>query len=69
MMNFDATKPNGVCCLVCEHEIANGNWFARIRVGNQRVAFCRPRCTEKFLDERERYAARVEEDLTRLNGS
>jgi len=52
--NFDATR-EGVAlnCFQCGKDIPAGEWFARIRLGNQRVAFCRPRCVEAFLDHPE----------------
>src|ERR1700743_2441763 len=53
--NFDAAREGAplLNCFECEREIPGGAWFARIRLGNQRVAFCRPRCVEAFLDHPE----------------
>ena len=49
--NFDATREGvSLNCFHCGKDIPAGEWFARIRLGNQRVAFCRPRCVEVFLD-------------------
>jgi hypothetical protein len=48
-------------CLTCERQILDGTWFARIKVGDHRVVFCRPRCVEIFLDDSERYARRIPE--------
>jgi hypothetical protein len=42
-------------CLVCERRIPDGRWFARFQLGGHHVAFCRPRCVERFLEDRERY--------------
>jgi hypothetical protein len=60
MKHFDASGNNGapLNCIVCEREIRDGNWFARIKVGEHRVALCRPRCVEAFLDDPERCAWR-----------
>jgi hypothetical protein len=49
--NFDATREGAsLNCYACGKEIPGGAWFARVRLGNQRIAFCRPRCVETFLD-------------------
>ena len=59
--NFDAMNPSGgpLNCIVCEREISGGNWFARIKLGDIRVALCRPWCVEKFLDDRTVYARKL----------
>ena len=59
--NFDANSRDGapLCCVVCEREIPGGNWFARVKLGNGRVALCRPRCTELFAEDPERFVARA----------
>jgi len=51
-----ATDPGGPpsCCLKCGRRIVDDNWFARIKLEDRRVVFCRPRCLELFLDDRER---------------
>ena len=52
--NADATREGAsLNCFECGHEIPGGAWFARIRLGNRRVAFCRPWCVEAFLDHPE----------------
>jgi len=52
--NFDATKEGAFLnCFQCGKDIPDGEWFARIRMGDRRVAFCRPRCVEAFLDHPE----------------
>jgi hypothetical protein len=49
--NFDATTEGAsLNCFECGKEILGGAWFARIQLGNRRIAFCRPRCVEAFLD-------------------
>lgn len=65
MKNFDASEETStpLHCLVCEREIPDGNWFARIKLGNRRVAFCRPWCIETYLDGPERYVWRLETSL------
>ena len=52
MKNFDATRSNDapLHCYYCGRAIAGGNWFARVKLGGGRVAFCRPGCVELFLD-------------------
>ena len=64
MMAFDASGRTGqpLNCIVCEREIVDDNWFARIKAGPWRVVMCRPRCVEIFLENRESC-------LRRLNGS
>jgi len=63
--NFDASSDNSVLlnCLVCERRIRDGNWFARLKLGDRRAAFCKPQCVETFLDHRERYAHRIEPEV------
>ena len=52
--NFDAAREvASLNCFECGKEILGGAWFARIRLGDQRVAFCRPGCVEAFLDHSE----------------
>jgi len=68
MKNFDAGS-DGVLplyCFTCEKEIPGGIWFARIPLENCRVAFCRPRCVELFLDHREKMSAKLHPQLTTL---
>jgi len=64
-LNFDAVRTDGapLYCVVCEKEIRDGLWFARIRLGHGRVAMCRPRCVEVFLQDRERYARKFAASL------
>jgi hypothetical protein len=52
MKNFDATRSNDapLHCYYCGRAIADGNWFARVRLGDGRVALCRPVCVERLLD-------------------
>jgi hypothetical protein len=59
--NFDAGSPGGgpLFCVVCEREILGGNWFARIKSGNGRVALCCPRCAEKFTGDCDTYAHKL----------
>jgi len=38
-------------CFACHRALADGVWFARIKLGNRRVLFCRPHCVETFLEE------------------
>ena len=53
---FDATRVDrGFRCYLCEKMIVDGDWFARIKMGDARVAFCSPRCLEKFLGSPEKY--------------
>ena len=58
MRNFDATGSDvaALHCYHCGRVIADGNWFARVKLGNRRVAMCCPRCFESFLDHPERCA-------------
>jgi len=50
--NFDAAgKDASLNCFECGKEILGGAWFARIRLGSQRIVFCRPGCVETFLDQ------------------
>ena len=60
MKNFDANQDTGgpLHCVACEREIPDGTWFARIKVGDHRVALCGPRCVERLLDDPDRYAWR-----------
>jgi hypothetical protein len=60
-MNFDAAKADGSAlnCIVCGKEIPDGAWFARIKVGDERVVLCRPRCAEIFAEHREVYARKL----------
>ena len=60
MKHFDASGNTAapLNCIVCEQEIRDGNWFSRIKVGENRVVLCRPRCVEALLDDPERYAWR-----------
>ena len=68
MKNFEANEetPTPLCCLMCEREIPDRNWFARIKLGNRRVAFCRPWCMEVYLDSPEKYTLRLESSLSEL---
>lgn len=52
MKNFDATRSNDapLHCYYCGRAIADGNWFARVKLGDGRVALCRPVCVELFLE-------------------
>ena len=52
MKNFDATRSNDapLHCYYCGRAIAGGNWFARVKLGDGRVALCRPVCVELFLE-------------------
>ena len=61
MKNYDASKTDGspLHCLWCEREIPGANWFARIRLGDWRVALCSPQCVEKFLANREDCARKI----------
>jgi len=67
MKNYDASKTDGtpICCIRCDREIPGGNWFARFQVGDIHVAVCRPWCMEKFLEDRETYAKKVEPFTTK----
>ena len=40
--------------------MSDGNWFARIKIGNRLAAFCKPWCVERFLDDRDSYSNRIE---------
>lgn len=55
MNNYDATRTDGapLNCIQCDREIPAGNWFARLKLGEGRVAACRPACVENFLDNRQ----------------
>lgn len=55
MKNFDATRSDLVplYCYYCGRLIVDGNWFARIKLGDGRVALCRPGCVELFLEHPE----------------
>jgi hypothetical protein len=55
---FNAAAGGGlpVRCLVCDKLLSEGSWFARIRLGDGRVAFCRPQCLEKYVDNEDFYA-------------
>jgi hypothetical protein len=55
--NFDASRTDGspLFCLVCENEIRDGHWFARLPMEPGQVAMCRPRCMEVFLQDRESF--------------
>lgn len=46
----DENDKESARCFNCEQEIKDGRWFARIKWGNGRVLFCRPRCVEMFLE-------------------
>jgi hypothetical protein len=61
MKNYDASKTDGtpLYCIMCEREIPDRNWFARIPLGDCRVAVCRPACAEMFLDNREACAQKI----------
>jgi hypothetical protein len=66
--NFDASGNDGapVNCLVCERLIPEDTWFARFKVADCPVLFCKPRCVEIFLDNRERYTWRIKDQTSRL---
>jgi hypothetical protein len=49
--NADEGDNVGSHCFLCKKEIPPDTWFARIRVGDRRVLFCRPRCLEVFLEK------------------
>jgi hypothetical protein len=49
--NTDEGDNVGSRCFLCKKEIPADTWFARIRVGDSRVLFCRPRCLEVFLEK------------------
>lgn len=55
MKNFDAARLEGapLNCYYCGREIPGGIWWARLKVGDQRVALCRPECVESFLADRQ----------------
>ena len=61
-MNFDATDSDceSVQCVVCEKEIMNGKWTARIKHGERMVALCCPLCLETFEENPEVYVRRLE---------
>lgn len=48
--HFRLTEATTSTCVVCGEGIVEGHWFARIRDGQERVLFCRPRCVVRFLD-------------------
>jgi hypothetical protein len=60
--NYDASVADRtpLCCLVCDRLIPDTGWFARIRVGDGRAAFCCPRCVEKVQEARATYEAKFE---------
>lgn len=35
-------------CFQCQHAIPDNGWFARIRVGDRRMMFCKPSCLEAY---------------------
>ena len=41
-------------CYYCDRAIVDGNWFARVKLGEGRVALCRPVCVELFLESPDR---------------
>ena len=41
----------GSRCFHCKKEIPPETWFARIRLGDSRILFCRPRCLEVYLEK------------------
>jgi hypothetical protein len=53
MKTFNADEGDNVGshCFLCKKEIPPDAWFARVRVGDRRVLFCRPRCLEVFLEK------------------
>ena len=61
MKNYDATRTDGapLNCIQCDREIPGGNWFARMKLGEGRVAACCPGCVEKFLENRPACAAKI----------
>jgi hypothetical protein len=46
----DGTWPESLSCFACHRRIPEDTWFARIKLGDRRVVFCRPRCVEMFLE-------------------
>lgn len=57
MKNFDATRTDApVHCYYCGRPIAEGNWFARFKQGDDCIALCRPQCVESLFDHPERCA-------------
>jgi hypothetical protein len=38
-------------CSYCRQKPPGGHWFARLWRGGRCLAFCCPRCVEKFLEE------------------
>ena len=58
MTNFDATQAHAgpLNCYSCGRVIPDGNWFARIRLGEGRVGLCGPGCVESFLEYPDRCA-------------
>src|SRR6185312_4074440 len=66
MKNFDASD-DGILplhCFTCERAIPHGVWFARILLGDRRIAFCRPHCVEVFLDHQDEMTAKLDFGLT-----
>jgi hypothetical protein len=58
--NFYADNAgNTPCCIVCERQIIDNQWFARLPFGDGRVVVCRPDCVEKFLDDPAACAAKL----------
>ena len=48
--SFDASPSDRVLrCHTCDKIIPDGSWFARIKAGDERIAFCRPHCLEVYL--------------------
>ena len=68
-MNFDATNVDleTVQCVVCEKEITNGKWTARVKHGDRMVAVCCPLCLEAFETNPDLYARRL--DLLKFSWS
>lgn len=56
--------PPQLRCHGCQREFPEDKWFARIRLGGQRVVFCSPYCTELFFALRtaERFESEWERD-------
>jgi hypothetical protein len=61
MKHFDATRSNEapLHCYYCGRPIVDGNWFARIKLGEGRIAICRPDCIELFLETPDRCAGAI----------
>jgi hypothetical protein len=47
-------------CFACGGQVVENTWFARIKLGEHRVIFCRPRCVEIFLDSPAGFAPQVD---------